>query len=185
MSKYKVIAKAKDRWCPHVQVGDSVVIEGTMVNLQESKNVCAVALGAILYSLFMMGKADDPKDLGRDEVYTLQCPDPETRVMFEVSRIRGLSPAPSGSCRTSSASSSSRSYPLVAMLLVSYAVFKVNLEIDVWLLLFIVLDVFAFVGIGMILTRFVKEAQSAAGAANAIMFPMMFLSAAASHRDCA
>ncbi len=28
----------------------------------------------------------------------------------------------------------------------------------------------------MILTRFVKEAQSAAAAANAIMFPMMFLS---------
>jgi len=39
-----------------------------------------------------------------------------------------------------------------------------------------VLDVFAFVGIGMILTRFAKEAQSAAAAANAIMFPMMFLS---------
>jgi ABC-2 type transport system permease protein len=38
------------------------------------------------------------------------------------------------------------------------------------------LDVFAFVGIAMILTRFVKEAQSAAAAANAISFPMMFLS---------
>jgi len=64
----------------------------------------------------------------------------------------------------------------VAMLLVSYAVFKVKLEINAWLLLFIVLDVFAFVGIGMILFRFVKEAQSAAAATNAIMFPMMFLS---------
>jgi ABC-2 type transport system permease protein len=41
---------------------------------------------------------------------------------------------------------------------------------------FILLDVFAFVGIGMILTRFVREAQSAAAAANAISFPMMFLS---------
>jgi len=48
--------------------------------------VCAVALGAIQYSLFMMGKANDPKDFGRDEVYTLQCPDPETRVIFEVLR---------------------------------------------------------------------------------------------------
>ena len=86
MPKYKVIAKAKDSRCPHVQVGDAIVIEGTMVNLQESKNVCAVALGAIQYSLFMMGKANDPKDFGRDEVYTLQCPDPETRVIFEVSR---------------------------------------------------------------------------------------------------
>jgi ABC-2 type transport system permease protein len=62
------------------------------------------------------------------------------------------------------------------MLLVSYAVFGVQLNINAWLPLFIVLDVFSFVGIGMILTRFVKEAQSASAAANAIMFPMMFLS---------
>jgi len=63
-----------------------------------------------------------------------------------------------------------------AMLLASYAVFKVRLHINAWLPAFILLDVFAFVGIGMILTRFVKEAQSAAAAANAISFPMMFLS---------
>ncbi len=86
MAKYKVVAKAKDSKCPLVKVGDQIVLEGTMVNLEESKNVCAVALGAIQYSLFMMGKAKDPKDFGRDQTYTLQCPDPETRVIFEVSR---------------------------------------------------------------------------------------------------
>jgi ABC-2 type transport system permease protein len=64
----------------------------------------------------------------------------------------------------------------IAMLLVGYAVFNVSLQINAWLPVFIVLDVFAFVGIGMILTRFAKEAQSAAAAANAIMYPMMFLS---------
>jgi ABC-2 type transport system permease protein len=62
------------------------------------------------------------------------------------------------------------------MLLVSYAVFDVNLHLNAWLPAFILLNDFAFVGIGMILTRFVKEAQSAAAAANAISFPMMFLS---------
>jgi ABC-2 type transport system permease protein len=64
----------------------------------------------------------------------------------------------------------------IAMLLVSYAVFNVSLHLNAWLPVFILLNVFAFVGIGMILTRFVKEAQSAAAAANAISFPMMFLS---------
>ncbi len=63
-----------------------------------------------------------------------------------------------------------------AMLLVSYAVFDVSLHFNAWLPAFILLNVFAFVGIGMILTRFVKEAQSAAAAANVISFPMMFLS---------
>jgi len=63
-----------------------------------------------------------------------------------------------------------------AMLLVGYSVFDVTLQINAWLPLFIVLDVFMFVGIGMLLTRVVREAQSAAAAANAVAFPMMFLS---------
>ncbi len=88
MAKYKVIARAKDTKCPLVKQGDKIVIEGTMVNLRETDSLCAVALGAIQYSLFMMGKAEDPKDFGRQDVYTLQCPDPETRVIFEISRTR-------------------------------------------------------------------------------------------------
>jgi ABC-2 type transport system permease protein len=64
----------------------------------------------------------------------------------------------------------------IVILLVSYAVFSVSLQINAWLPLFIVLDVFAFVGLGMILARFAKDAESAAAAANALMFPMMFLS---------
>jgi ABC-2 type transport system permease protein len=62
-----------------------------------------------------------------------------------------------------------------AMLLVSYAVFDVSLHIDAWLILFLLLGVIAFVGIGMILTRFARESQSAAAAANAVSFPLMFL----------
>jgi ABC-2 type transport system permease protein len=62
------------------------------------------------------------------------------------------------------------------ILVVSYAVFSVSLEINLWLPLLVVLEVFTFVGIGMILTRIAKEAESAAAAGNAIMFPVMFLS---------
>ena len=86
MPKFKVTARAKDSKCSHVKEGDRIVLEGTMVNLKETTSLCAVALGAIQYSLFMMGKVRDPKDFGRQDVYTLQCPDPETRVIFEVSR---------------------------------------------------------------------------------------------------
>ena len=64
----------------------------------------------------------------------------------------------------------------IVILLVSYAVFNVSLQMNAWLPVFVVLDVFAFVGLGMILTRVAKEAESAAAAANAFMFPMMFLS---------
>jgi len=64
----------------------------------------------------------------------------------------------------------------ISILIVSYTVFDVSLLLNLWLPVFVVLDVFAFVGIGMVLTRVAKEAESAAAAANAIMFPMMFLS---------
>jgi ABC-2 type transport system permease protein len=64
----------------------------------------------------------------------------------------------------------------MAILVVSYAVFSVRLQINAWLLVFIVLAVFAFGGIGMILTRVANEAESATAAADFIMFPMMFLS---------
>ena len=64
----------------------------------------------------------------------------------------------------------------VVILVVSYAVFHVSLRIDAWLPVFVILDAFAFVGLGMMLTRVATDAETAAAAANAFMFPMMFLS---------
>ena len=64
----------------------------------------------------------------------------------------------------------------VAILLVSYFVFDVRLHIGFWLPLILVVEVIAFVGFGMLLTPFAKEAESASAVANAFLFPMMFLS---------
>jgi len=63
-----------------------------------------------------------------------------------------------------------------AILLVSFIVFDVRLHIGIWLPLILVVEVIAFVGIGMLLTPFAKEAESASAVANAFLFPMMFLS---------
>jgi ABC-2 type transport system permease protein len=62
------------------------------------------------------------------------------------------------------------------IILVAVGVFGVNFNLNGWLAVFVILDVFAFAGIGMLLTRLAREAESAAAAANAVMFPMMFLS---------
>ncbi|MEE9150849.1 MAG: ABC transporter permease [Thermoplasmata archaeon] len=63
----------------------------------------------------------------------------------------------------------------IAILFVGIVVFGLQFQLNFFLALFIILDVFAFSGVGMLITRFVKEAQSAEAAANAVMFPMMFL----------
>jgi len=85
-TKYRVTAEAKESRCPFVKVGDRVVIQGTMVDLERTTSICTVALSAIQYSLFMMGKADDPAEFGRANTYDLQCPDPDERVIFQISR---------------------------------------------------------------------------------------------------
>lgn len=86
MLTYRVVAEAKDSRCPLVKNGDRIVLEGTMVNLDETTSICSVALSAIQYSLFMMSKAGSPAEFGRPDVYELQCPDPEDRVIFQISR---------------------------------------------------------------------------------------------------
>jgi ABC-2 type transport system permease protein len=63
-----------------------------------------------------------------------------------------------------------------AILLVSFLVFNVRLHVDLWLPVIVVVEVIAFVGIGMMLTPLAKEAESASAVANAVLFPMMFLS---------
>lgn len=64
----------------------------------------------------------------------------------------------------------------LAILLVSYLVFGVRLHVGPWLAIIVVVEVVAFVGIGMTLTPLAREAESASAVGNAVLFPMMFLS---------
>lgn len=66
-------------------------------------------------------------------------------------------------------------FATIAILIMGVIVFDLHFSLNFFLPLFIILNVFAFSGTGMLITRFVKEAQSAEAAANAVMFPMMFL----------
>jgi ABC-2 type transport system permease protein len=66
-------------------------------------------------------------------------------------------------------------FSIAAILIIGYTVFDMRPQINFFLPLFVILTVFAFTGTGLLITRFVREAQSAEAAANAVMFPMMFL----------
>jgi ABC-2 type transport system permease protein len=64
---------------------------------------------------------------------------------------------------------------LVVILFFGYAIFGVTATIDIYTVGLVVAAALLFPGIGMVLANFVKEAESADAAANAITFPMMFL----------
>src|SRR5256712_146260 len=64
---------------------------------------------------------------------------------------------------------------LTVILFFGYAIFGVTATIDIYTVGLVVAAALLFPGIGMVLANFVKEAESADAAANAITFPMMFL----------
>ena len=61
------------------------------------------------------------------------------------------------------------------IILVGVLVFGVSIQINLWALIIIISGSLAFSGLGMIVTRFVTEEETADSAAGAITFPMMFL----------
>lgn len=61
------------------------------------------------------------------------------------------------------------------ILIVGGVVWGVKVHINFYMFALIISASFAFSGIGMIITRFVKEEETAASAGGAVTFPMMFL----------
>jgi ABC-2 type transport system permease protein len=64
----------------------------------------------------------------------------------------------------------------VLVLVVGYIAFGAILILNIYLPVIVVATAFAFSGLGMLLGRLAKDAQSAVALANVITFPMMFLS---------
>jgi ABC-2 type transport system permease protein len=62
------------------------------------------------------------------------------------------------------------------ILVVGFIAFRAVMLIDPFVLLIVIATAFAFSGLGMLLGRLAKDAQSSAALANVITFPMMFLS---------
>jgi len=63
----------------------------------------------------------------------------------------------------------------IVLLTVGFIVFRAWLNLNIFLVLFIVVEVFAFGGLAMLVAGGVKDAQTAMAVGNVIMFPMMFL----------
>lgn len=64
---------------------------------------------------------------------------------------------------------------ITVILLFGWLIFGVTVALSIYTVMLIVAAALLFPGIGMVLANFVKEAEGADAAANAITFPMMFL----------
>jgi len=65
---------------------------------------------------------------------------------------------------------------MAVMVIIGMTVFNMKITLDAISLLMVAMASLTFTGLGMIIARFVKDPDGADAAANAITFPMMFLS---------
>jgi uncharacterized repeat protein (TIGR04076 family) len=78
------------------QVGEKIVIERDMIQLDQTDRLCPYALSALIPYIPLLGHETAPTDwIHRKE--EIQCPDSRTPVLFEVLRER-LTPPVSGDC---------------------------------------------------------------------------------------
>jgi ABC-2 type transport system permease protein len=65
---------------------------------------------------------------------------------------------------------------MAIMMTLGFTIFNMKININLISLLMVAMASLMFTGIGMVIARFVKDPDAADAAANAITFPMMFLS---------
>jgi ABC-2 type transport system permease protein len=63
----------------------------------------------------------------------------------------------------------------VLIIILGIIVFGLTVNINIWMILLIIGTSFLFTGMGMLISRFVKDEESAGMAGGAVTFPMMFL----------
>jgi ABC-2 type transport system permease protein len=61
------------------------------------------------------------------------------------------------------------------IIVIGILVYGMNININIWMILLLIGTSFLFTGMGMLISRFVKDEESAGMAGGAVTFPMMFL----------
>ncbi|UCD97146.1 MAG: TIGR04076 family protein [Candidatus Bathyarchaeota archaeon] len=80
-----VRVKAIEGYCNTHQVGDCFRLEGGKLSLPEgNKHVCLYALSSLLPLLPAKQRKIDEPDDWLPEVFEIECPDPEGRVIWEI-----------------------------------------------------------------------------------------------------
>jgi len=70
--------------CKLYKAGDQIMIDGPLIDFNNSSNVCVTALNAMYPFIFALRKKVKPEALGFNEEVTVQCPDYCAPVVFKL-----------------------------------------------------------------------------------------------------
>lgn len=82
----KVIIEVISSQCKYYKPGDRIYIDGAIVDMKRTANICVMAVSAIFPFVYAFRKGVAPDQMGFGEKVTLQCPDYCAPVVFELKR---------------------------------------------------------------------------------------------------
>ena len=82
--KEQINIKVVESRCKFYKPGDQIVIEGPLINLKQSDNVCLTAVSSFFPFVYALRKGVTPKQMGFPDQVLVQCPDYCAPVVFEL-----------------------------------------------------------------------------------------------------
>jgi len=82
----KVIIEAVSSQCKYYKPGDKIYIDGALVDMAKTDNICVMALQSFFPFVYAFRKGVTPEQMGFEGKITVQCPDYCAPVVFELKR---------------------------------------------------------------------------------------------------
>ena len=82
----KVIIEVTSSQCNFYKPGDKIYIDGALIDMEKSSNVCVMALQSFFPFIYACRKGVTPQQMGFGDKLTVQCPDYCAPVVFEVKK---------------------------------------------------------------------------------------------------
>jgi len=86
--KEQINIKVIESQCKFYKPGDQIVIEGPLINLERSDNVCVTALSSFFPFVYALRKGVTPEQMGFSDRVMVQCPDYCAPVVFELTFVK-------------------------------------------------------------------------------------------------
>lgn len=82
----RVIIEVVSSECRYYKPGDRIYIDGALVDMQKTSNICMMALSSFFPFVYAFRKGVTAEQMGFGEKVTVQCPDFCAPVVFELKR---------------------------------------------------------------------------------------------------
>lgn len=82
-----VVIEVIESKCSHYKKGDKIYIKDALIDMENTTNVCTMALQSFFPFIYAVRKGVTSEQIGFTEGIKVQCPDYCTPVVFEIKKL--------------------------------------------------------------------------------------------------